>query len=604
MSCNCGGAGNCGSKCRCDSECNGLKKVVIPAVLGDDSADSPVAPCNGAYHNTIVEYEANGVLYVYSSDGIYTKMEGQVTKQYVDQLVEAEADARKEADADLEDHICTVEDALAEEIEDRKEADEELQDSVYDLDIALKAEQAERAQEDIEINQRIDKEVGTLQRQSDDLSERVETIEGKIPNAASKDNQLADKDFVNSSVSTNTAYYISDNGEPFESVEALEAYEGDLTNNDYAFVTGTDADGNTYYDRYKYNAEEKAWAKEYRLNNSSFTADQWAAINSGITSALIASFAKQSDISSVRNELSSKANASDVESLRNTKQDKLVAGDNITITGNTISATGGDGAERITDEQWTDVWLSLPNLINLLNSSVDIGEAGRNDEEIITNLDPTALYGLTGLQVEDLANKVINKQDRLVAGSNITISGNTISATGGSSVDVVQTTGTSTSSVMSQKAVTDRAQAIEDSIYQDSAHRRIAIGNGATTSYGTVGENRIAIGPSSVAGGNSAIAFGPSATSYATGGIAIGARASVNGLSHDNSIAIGADSRTSGSYEVSFGGSDIKRKLINLADGTDDHHAVTLGQMNEAIASIAPSETNIINEEDWETLWQ
>ena len=93
-------------------------------------------------------------------------------------------------------------------------------------------------------------------------------------------------DFVNSSVATNTANYISNNGEPFTSVEELEAYTGTVTNNDYAFVTGIDSEGNTYYDRYKatVSGQTVTWALEYRLNNSSFTAAQWAAINSGVTS--------------------------------------------------------------------------------------------------------------------------------------------------------------------------------------------------------------------------------------------------------------------------------------------------------------------------------
>lgn len=95
-------------------------------------------------------------------------------------------------------------------------------------------------------------------------------------------------DFVNSSVATNTAHYISNNGQPFTSVAQLEAYSGTVTNNDYAFVTGTDSEGNTYYDRYKatVSGSTVTWSLEYRLNNSSFTAAQWAAINSGITTAL------------------------------------------------------------------------------------------------------------------------------------------------------------------------------------------------------------------------------------------------------------------------------------------------------------------------------
>ena len=97
-------------------------------------------------------------------------------------------------------------------------------------------------------------------------------------------------DFVNSSIATNTANYISNNGGPFTSVAQLKAYSGTVTNNDYAFVTGTDSEGNTYYDRYKatVSGSTVTWSLEYRLNNSSFTAAQWAAINSGITSVLVA----------------------------------------------------------------------------------------------------------------------------------------------------------------------------------------------------------------------------------------------------------------------------------------------------------------------------
>lgn len=57
--------------------CCPFRKVVIPAVLGDDSEGSDYAPENGAYQNALVEYEANGAMYIYSSDGIYTKVTGR-----------------------------------------------------------------------------------------------------------------------------------------------------------------------------------------------------------------------------------------------------------------------------------------------------------------------------------------------------------------------------------------------------------------------------------------------------------------------------------------------------------------------------------------------
>ena len=103
--------------------------------------------------------------------------------------------------------------------------------------------------------------------------------------------------FVNSSIATNTANYISNNGNPFTSVEQLNAYTGTVTNNDYAFVNGIDSDGNTYYDRYKATVKGSSvtWSLEYRLNNSSFTAAQWSAINSGITSTLVAKIPEHSN---------------------------------------------------------------------------------------------------------------------------------------------------------------------------------------------------------------------------------------------------------------------------------------------------------------------
>ena len=126
--------------------------------------------------------------------------------------------------------------------------------------------------------------------QNKPVTNAIGAIHDLIPAQATRTNKLADKEFVNSSVSTNTANYISDNGQPFTSVADLEAYSGTLTNNDYAFVISTDSAGNTVYNRYKYNASTTSWAFEYALNNSSFTAEQWAAINSGITAALVQQF--------------------------------------------------------------------------------------------------------------------------------------------------------------------------------------------------------------------------------------------------------------------------------------------------------------------------
>ena len=176
-------------------------------------------------------------------------------------------------------------------------------------------------------------------------------------------------EFVNSSIATNTANYISNNGVPFTSVEQLNAYTGTVTNNDYAFVTGIDSEGNTYYDRYKATVNDSSitWALEYRLNNSTFTEAQWTAINSGITSALVAKIHDHSnkdvldgitstDVANWNNKIDKQTigGASEPVYLENgiakvatnvatkdelaTKQNSLIAGDNVTINENTISS--------------------------------------------------------------------------------------------------------------------------------------------------------------------------------------------------------------------------------------------------------------------------
>lgn len=126
-----------------------------------------------------------------------------------------------------------------------------------------------------------------------------------VPSAASSSNQLADKNFVNSSVATNTANFlgsfnvVGDLGLTIEATHAqvvaklnTTAIIPTKTNNDYAYVyyynaTTTNVDR---YERYKYSDSNNSFGYEFTLNNSSFTSDQWAAITSGITSGKVATY--------------------------------------------------------------------------------------------------------------------------------------------------------------------------------------------------------------------------------------------------------------------------------------------------------------------------
>lgn len=248
----------------------------------------------------------------------------------------------------------------------------------------------------------------------------ISAINGKIPNDATTANQLTTEAFVNSSIATNTANFIG----TFNSVAELEAYSGTLTNNDYAFVETTDSAGNTLYDRYKWNGTE--WLFEYELNNSSFTAEQWAAINSGITTSGVSAIA---------------ANTSAIQG----KQDALIAGTNIQLNGNTISATDTtysaganisivNGTISATSTSYT-----LPAATTSSLGGIKVG----NNLSISADgtLDSTgAIWGAITGDIDnqiDLQNTLNKKQGALIAGRDLQIVDSTTKTVSGSNYAVI-----------------------------------------------------------------------------------------------------------------------------------------------------------------------
>ena len=159
------------------------------------------------------------------------------------------------------------------------------------------------------------------------LQNAIDLIEAVIPSAASSSNQLADKNFVNSSISTNTATFVG----TYNSLAELQAVTG-ATNNDYGFVIELDAVGNEYYDRYKYNGSQ--WLFEYKVESTPFTAAQWAAIQSGITSNLVTKLTTLPTAQELTTALNGKANTSDLTN----KEDKV---DIVSASGTTLTAEVG-----------------------------------------------------------------------------------------------------------------------------------------------------------------------------------------------------------------------------------------------------------------------
>lgn len=171
------------------------------------------------------------------------------------------------------------------------------------------------------------------------VNAKISAIEGKIPNAATSSNQLADKQFVNDSISTSTATFQGTVNASADTEAAAQTALRTITGmdaNDYAFVSCLDSAGNTKYKRYKY--ADSAWTYEYTLNNSSFTSTQWGAINSGITSTLVG------QITTNKNNIASNTTAI------SGKQATLVSGTNIkTINSSSILGSGNLDVGKVTE---------------------------------------------------------------------------------------------------------------------------------------------------------------------------------------------------------------------------------------------------------------
>lgn len=129
------------------------------------------------------------------------------------------------------------------------------------------------------------------------LNSCVSAINWKIPSAATTTNQLADKDYVDNSINSVAAYYITKNaaGDQFatyaELANATTYYSWWVirtpTRNDYAVVID-DETHNDETTRYSY--QWSWWQYQYTINESPLTTAQLNALNSWITAAKVSSY--------------------------------------------------------------------------------------------------------------------------------------------------------------------------------------------------------------------------------------------------------------------------------------------------------------------------
>ena len=262
------------------------------------------------------------------------------------------------SDPDIALDVEALQQGLAGEISARTTADQTL-----DLAIAQEANARSSADSILQGN------INTVSGNVSTLQGKVSTIEEEIPSQASSSNQLADKNFVNSSIATNTANFLG----TYTSMADIEAIQNP-TNNDYVFLQTTDSAGNNVFDRYKYNADQEEWLFEYELNNSSFTAEQWATINSGLTSSSVSDAINALDVAQVGGSgkyISAISEANGKISATETTMDTAP-------TANSTNTVTSGGVKTAIDNEATARGTAITNAINAL----DVASVGGNGKYI------------------------------------------------------------------------------------------------------------------------------------------------------------------------------------------------------------------------------
>ena len=195
----------------------------------------------------------------------------------------------------------------------------------------------------------------------------TDTINWKIPAAATTSNQLADKQFVNDAINSVTAYYITKDaqGSQFATYAELAAatvfYSGwavrTPTRNDYTIVLD-DETHNDEVTRYIYN---NGWEYQYTINESPLTQAQLNALNSWITSGKVSSYDSAVSTIAWYGNIVTHNTSEFATSTQGAKADSaLQSWANITLLNN--------NAWYITWVNWGDIEWTLSNQVDLQNA--------------------------------------------------------------------------------------------------------------------------------------------------------------------------------------------------------------------------------------------
>ncbi|WP_080357258.1 ESPR-type extended signal peptide-containing protein [Stenotrophomonas maltophilia] len=291
------------------------------------------------------------------------------------------------------------------------------------------------------------------------------------------------------------------------------------------------------------------------------------------------------------------------------------AGTNRKITGLAAGALGGSSAEAVTGAQL----YATDQTAQRADTSAKVAVASANSalgkvaalEGLVMQVSPTGSLRLgaenTGTMLDVLngsggKRKIIGVADGAVAnGSSEAITGNQLNATNGRVIaaqrDIANALTRLTDVEQSTRHIVI-GQPLDDNKAQ-AGRLGVAIGDSAVAA--PLGDGAVALGSYSRAMGNDSVALGRAAwvQDGANRGFALGSRSVVEevaGLALGsssmvkkgaiNAVALGAGSVAAESNIVSFGDGPLQRRLINIARGTADHNATTVGQLNDTLATL------------------
>ena len=347
---------------------------------------------------------------------------------------------------------------------------------------------------------------------------------GLIPDARINSSTFATKNYVDDSVSTNTAYFDGSWATYADIPSTVAGFTNESlpepTNNNYLVVLEDETqDGGTW--RYKYVDDGQAynknkWAVEYEVNETPLTQAQLDALNSGVTSADVG-----------------------------LAQSALQSGDNISeLVNNSGYITGISSSDVTTALGYTPY--------NSTNPSGYISG--------ITSSDVTTALGYTPQEqlVSGTNIKTINSQSLLGSG-NISISAPTYTA--GTGIDITSNTISVTAPTLTNKATGTNSVTIVGNNFNASQSVNVGAGSKANGDAVAYGYNALAMGGSSVAIGNNASSAGSNST-------VVGRGAEATTSTH--AIAIGAEAISSANMAIQLGrGTNSTAKSLSVGFGTN-----------------------------------